>query len=96
MAHSVYDIDPARLNAIMPTLQRMEEDPAFLERRRRHLDDDDPPPPYSSSSVITQLPTPDPFQPAADADTDVDEILRKPLSNREISVIGGNMKHYAP
>jgi hypothetical protein len=82
MLHSVHDINPARLNAIIPALQRMEEDPAFLERERHRFDDDDPPPPYSSGS-ITRFPTPDPFAPVAN-DVNIDELLRKPLTREEI------------
>ncbi|KIX07198.1 uncharacterized protein Z518_01851 [Rhinocladiella mackenziei CBS 650.93] len=93
MLHSIHDINPARLNAIMPTLQRMEDDPAFLEYRERRFNQDEPPP-YSSHST-TRLPTPDLFPPTAD-DIDVDELLRKPLSDYEINLIRGRFKRYHP
>ncbi|KAF2245189.1 hypothetical protein BU26DRAFT_462997, partial [Trematosphaeria pertusa] len=93
--HSVRDINHARLNAIMPTLQRMEDDPAFLEGRRHRFDADDPPPPYSSGGS-TELPTPDPFPRVANADVDVDELLRKPLNDSEIRMFGWEAAHYRP
>ncbi|EEP80244.1 predicted protein [Uncinocarpus reesii 1704] len=80
VVHSVHDMNPARLNAIMPALQRMEEDPAFLERTRHRFDNSDPPPPYSSGS-ITRLPTPDPFQPVANSNN-LDKPPRKPKKDR--------------
>ena len=94
MLHSVCDINPARLNAIMPTLQRMEDDPAFLERRRHRFDNDDLPPPYSSGGS-TELPTPDPFPRVAD-DVDIDELLRRPLDDKEIRQFGWGVRHYLP
>ena len=72
----------------------MEDDPAFLERRRHRFDDDDPPPPYSSGGS-TELPTPEPFSPVAH-DIDIDELLRKPFSDKEIRHFGWKVKHYLP
>lgn len=97
MLHTVYDITPARLNAIMPTLQQMEDDPAFLERRRRRFDvddDNDPPPPYSSGTT-TQLASPNPNPPVAD-NVDIGELLRKPLSNEEIFLLRYKVGNYRP
>ena len=95
MLQSVYDINPARLNAIMPTLQQMEDDPALLERRRRRFAEDVPPPPYSSGHT-TQPPTPAPFPPTDLDDVDVEELLRKPLSGAEIHSFEGRVFHYQP
>ncbi|KAL8721869.1 MAG: hypothetical protein Q9225_001547 [Loekoesia sp. 1 TL-2023] len=94
--HSVHDINPARLNAIMPALQQMEDDPAFLERRRHRFDEDVPSPPPSSSGSTTQLPTPNPFPPVVDNDVNVGELLRKPLTNEEIYGLREEVRHYLP
>lgn len=37
MLHSVHDTNPARLNAAMPTLQRMEHDSSLFEYRERRV-----------------------------------------------------------
>jgi hypothetical protein len=95
MLHSIHAINPAPLNAIMPRLQQMADDPAFPERRRHRFNEDDPPPPYSSGST-TELPTPTPFPPVADNDVDVDELLRKPLNDEEINWFGGKVRYYRP
>jgi len=94
MLHSLHDFNPARLNAIMPTLQRMHDDLTFPEHRRHRFDQDDPSPPYSPHRT-TRLPTPNPFPPAVD-DIDIDELLRKPLSDFEINVIRGRVEQYYP
>ncbi|RMD39360.1 hypothetical protein DV735_g5759, partial [Chaetothyriales sp. CBS 134920] len=94
MLHTVYDINPARLNSIMPSLQQMEDDPAFLEYRERRFEQDDPPPPYSSCST-TRGPTPDPL-PQIQNDIDLAELLRRPLSDHEIDVIRSTFRNYDP
>ncbi|EHY60965.1 uncharacterized protein HMPREF1120_08907, partial [Exophiala dermatitidis NIH/UT8656] len=96
MLHTVYDINPARLNSIMPALQWMEDDPAFLEHRERRFERDDPPPPYSSRST-TREPTPGPF-PQTQGDIDFAELLRQPLSDHEIDLIRYTFRHsgYGP
>jgi hypothetical protein len=95
MLHFIHAINPAPLNAIMPRLQQMADDPAFPERRRHRFNEDDPPPPYSSGST-TELPTPNLFPPVADNDVDVDELLRKPLNDEEINWFGGKVRYYRP
>ena len=91
--YSVNDINWSRLNSITPTLQRMEDDPLFLEHRR-HRFDSVPPPPYSSGS-ITQFPTPGPFPAAAQVNIDLDEVYRKPLSDKEKGSFR-RMRYYHP
>ncbi|EXJ76942.1 hypothetical protein A1O3_10099 [Capronia epimyces CBS 606.96] len=82
MLHTVYDINPARLNSIIPALQRMADDPAFEEYRERRFERDDPPTPDSSRS-ITRESTPGPL-PQTQGDIDLAELLRQPLSADEI------------
>ncbi|KAK6366497.1 hypothetical protein LTS17_010583 [Exophiala oligosperma] len=85
MFHTVHDINPARLNSIMPILQQMADDPAFLEYRERRFEQDDPPWPYSSRST-TRESTPGPFdQPRGQIN--LAELLGLPLSSLEIDII---------
>ncbi|KAK5442649.1 hypothetical protein LTS15_010967 [Exophiala xenobiotica] len=77
----------------MPALQRMEDDPAFLEYRERRFERDDPPPPYSSRST-TREPTPEPF-PQIQSDIDLADLLRQPLSDHEIDVTRYNLRSYS-
>ncbi|OAP65169.1 hypothetical protein AYL99_01141 [Fonsecaea erecta] len=89
MLRTIYDINPARLNSIMPTLQRMEDDPSFLEYRERRFEQDEPPPPYSSRST-TRESSPE-LLPQTQGDIDLEELVRKPLSDHEINVIRGKL-----
>lgn len=85
MLHTVHDINPSRLNSIMPALQRMQDDPGFLEYRERRFERDDPPPPYSSRST-TRESTPDPL-PQTQGNIDLAKLLRQPLSDHEIDMV---------
>lgn len=90
MLHSVHDINPTRLNAILPTLQRIADDPTIQNRR---FDPDEPPPTWSSCST-TRLPSPDPF-PLEEADgVSTEELLRRPLSDNDINEIRNRVLEY--
>jgi hypothetical protein len=80
------------LKMIMPTLQRMAEDPAFLERQRYRFADDYDPPPSCPSGDTTQAQTPRPVV----NDVDIDELLRKPFRNEEIHLLRQNCRDYRP
>ncbi|RMD43673.1 hypothetical protein DV735_g1411, partial [Chaetothyriales sp. CBS 134920] len=94
MMRTVYDMTSARLNSIMPTLQQMEDDPAFQEYRERRFQRDDPPPAYSSHTT-TRASTPQQL-PQTQADIDLNELLARPLSDREINVLRDMFKSYYP
>ncbi|OAL34119.1 hypothetical protein AYO20_06574 [Fonsecaea nubica] len=91
MVHTVDDINSARPNAMMPILPRIEDDPAFLEHQERRFGKD----PYSSchttgESTLEPLPQ---FQ----AEIDPEELIRKPLNDREINIMRNILcKRYHP
>jgi hypothetical protein len=90
--HTEYDMTPARLNSLMPLLQRMHDDPAFLERQRVRPDFHYPS--MDSADPSTRFSTPDSSTPLTDAQTD--ELLQKPLTDKEINLFRREMKKYAP
>lgn len=63
----------------MPTLQRMEDNPHFLERGRRRFDYPDPPSP-NSRCASTEAPSPDFF---VRSGTEVDGLINRPLDAEE-------------
>lgn len=92
MLHTVHDLNPARLDAITSTLQRMEDDPEALNRTSQRFDSDEPPAYLSAGS--TEMLTPHLY--AQPPDYDTDKLLRRPLDGEELFNLRQTIRCYHP
>ena len=81
MQHSVYGLNPTRLDRVTSTLQRMQDNPEVLDHSRLGFDIDEPPPPYSPATITEP---PSPYFPPQRSSHEYNELVNRPLDNEEL------------